>query len=148
MRKSVCSIVLGLGVLAASSSVGAAANKEYLCHKGKTIHVAARAVEAHLNHGDVLARCEDIREYNAVAQFRCGAVEGDLLVTAVSLSEEFPNDVEFPQIDDHCADANVNLSIGGFELKSQTSGDVGENFEIEYFYSGEFTAIDVANPLE
>ena len=148
MRNTFRNIVLGFGVLALSAGAGAVANKEYVCHKDKTIHVAARSVQAHLNHGDILARCEDIRKYNAVAMFRCGAAEGDLLVTAVSLSEEVPDDVGFPELGDHCADANANLSNGGFELNSQTPGAVGEDFEIEYFYSGEFIAIDVVNPPE
>ncbi len=30
-------------------------NKVAICHKGKTIHVAAPAVKAHLRHGDTLA---------------------------------------------------------------------------------------------
>src|SRR4051812_13101602 len=45
------------GVLGSRASVAGAADKVFVCHKGKTQSIAASALPAHLGHGDTEGPC-------------------------------------------------------------------------------------------
>jgi hypothetical protein len=132
-------LAIALFVLVGNAQAGKK-SKVYVCHKEgpgeyKTLRINTNALSAHLNHGDVEGRCEDIKKESAVAIFRCGSGdidEGSLLVTGVSLSLNVPTELTI-SLGDECADANASLLNGGFDL-----GDakwVGDG-TTEYMYIG------------
>jgi hypothetical protein len=152
-------MALALFVLAGNAQA-AKKGKAFVCHKDdegeyKTLRISGNAVEAHLNHGDMLGRCEDMPTEKAVVIFRCGSdgmvgepggelgVEpvGGLVVTVVSVSENLP--AEAPEVVEgqECAEANASLLNGGFELEQVNSG-AGIDMETEYMYIGEFKVME------
>lgn len=133
------SLVMGLAMIAMAG--GAYAAKGTICHKDlETITINVSAWPAHKAHGDVWDSCDKYAKYSVTAIFRCGlSAEGDLVVTSVSSSEDFP--VEEPLLvveGDNCAVANATLINSKFNLKNVTAGSVGSNFETEYFYSRKY----------
>jgi hypothetical protein len=142
-------ITLALFVLAGNAQAGKN-TKAFVCHKGddgeyKTLRISSNAVDAHLNHGDMLGRCEDMPTEQAVVIFRCGSNdlgEGSLLVTSVSLSLNVPDEILIAT-GDECADANADLLNGGFDLSD--ARPVGDG-TTEYMYLGEFKVMEPADP--
>jgi hypothetical protein len=144
-------MLISLALFALAGNAQAAKKgKAYVCHKGdegeyKTLRISSNAVEAHLNHGDMLGRCEDMPSEQAVVIFRCGSDdigEGSLLVTSVSLSLNVPDEIII-EPGDECAEANSNLLNGGFDLSD--AKPVGDGIT-EYMYTGEFKVMEPADP--
>ncbi len=78
-----------LTVVAAQPAL-AATEKVTVCHKGTdTLSIAQSAVRAHTNHGDALGACPVIEPTPAaVALMRCDSVAGNMVVVAVSASDQ------------------------------------------------------------
>ena len=134
-------LVLMLGIALIGNAE--AGKKTYICHKGETIKVSNKAVDAHLGHGDVVGRCEDLPREQVVVIFRCATgIEGGLAVSDVSVSENAPEETPAVIAGDNCADANAVLLNNGFDLGHVTAGATSEGLQTEYFYSGEFLIIE------
>jgi hypothetical protein len=152
-------VALALFVLAGNAQA-AKKGKAFVCHKDdegeyKTLRISGNAVQAHLNHGDMMGKCEDIPTEQAVVIFRCGTGDavgepdgglvveqvGELVVTVVSVSENLPAEAPEPLGGDECAEANASLLNGGFELEQVNSG-AGMDLETEYMYVGEFKIME------
>ena len=53
-----CLVAMLAAILVSGCAVRSAGDhKSTICHKGKTLEVAADAVDAHLKHGDYLGPC-------------------------------------------------------------------------------------------
>jgi len=132
------SLVMGLAII--SLAGGAYAGKATICHKSlDTISINSNAWPAHKAHGDVWGSCDNYAKYSVTVIFRCGlSVDGDLVVTSVSSSEDIPVTEPLVVEGDNCADANAVLINSRFNLKNVTAGSVDTNFETEYFYSRKY----------
>lgn len=142
-------ITVGSIVLAGNVQAG---KKAYVCHKGdegeyKTLKISNNAVDAHLNHGDVLGKCDDLSKERAVIMFTCGAdVSGGISVTAFSLSENVPEEAPVVMAGASCAETNASLLNGGFKLENVSAGSGSSGVETQYMYTGEFVVMEPTDP--
>jgi len=139
-------IAVGLFTFAGNAQAGKKVN---VCHiddstQYKTIRISKKALGAHLGHGDVRGKCENMPTEQAVVIFRCGAdTAGGLVVTDVSLSLNVPEDGPAVVAGDHCADTNANLLNDSFKLKYANSGSTMDGLQTEYMYTAKVLVLAV-----
>jgi hypothetical protein len=132
MRKLMTAVTL-----AALSGFGqgalAAADKVTICHNGQTLSIAASAVSAHMQHGDVKGACvaappvPPANTMAAVVMMRCepqGA--SGVLVVSASRSPAPADPADAIAVNDDCAAVLGDLLDAGYELRSVTTGSAGD----------------------
>ena len=128
MQKFILGLALvalsGMSFNAFSDSDEDNGSKTSVCHKGRTVTINTSGLTGHLGHGDSKGSCED--RSAVVVMMQCKANEGDIVVVAVSGSENVAAD-DLPSSDGTttCANALANLLDMRLVLSSVTSGSEG-----------------------